>query len=479
MSLTLSTNSVLSIDNYLTQATAAENTAQTQISTGKKINSASDDPAGYVLSIGLQTQINGLTQGTSNANNAVSMMQTADSSLSQILSTLQSMQSTAEKATSGTMTTSSAQSLQATLSQSVAQINSLIQSTTYNGINLLNGSAGVLNIQVGAQVGQSIQVNLSQGISAASLGQGTAQAGSILGTISNLNLTSAGAENTSGAAGAITSINIVANGSGGVSFTDQNNNSLSTTAVNALFTQTQNGAYTQVGIAATSALNAANAATTISAAPAATAAGYTYGTLTGLNLDATNGSNTINAGDAVITSISVVSSDATGDVQYLDQNGNQLNATAAAQIFGGTNTYKLTNVKNGSWGSVNQYSGSITAANTLNSASSLSALTVTGSTATAQQNNANQALLTIQNAIAAITNMQANMGAMTNRFTSVVTAQTAMTTNLTTANTNITGADVAQAQANYTAAQTQQQIDVALMAQANSNSSLVLGLLKG
>jgi flagellin len=479
MSLSINNNSMLSINNYLTQAMAAANTAQTQISTGKKINSASDDPAGYVLSVGLQTQINGLTQGTSNANDAISMVQTAGSSLSQILSTLQSMQASAQKATSGTISSSSAQSIQAALTQSVQQINSLIQSSTYNGINLLNGSAGLLNIQVGAQVGQSVQVNLSQGISAASLGQGTPQSGSILGTISNLNLTSAGAVNTSGAAGAITSVNIVANGSGGVTFTDQNNNTLSTTAVSALFTQTQSGAYTQIAVAGTSALNAANASTTIAAAPAATAAGYNYGTITGLNLDATTGSNTISSGDATITSISVVSSDGSGDVQYLDQNGNQINATAAAQIFGATSTYALTNVKNGHWGSVNQYSTSITAANTLNSASSLSALTVTGSTAAAQQNNANQALLTIQNAISTITSMQANMGALTNRFTSIVTAQTAMTTNLTTAQTNLTGADVAQAQANYTAAQTQQQIDVALMAQANSNSSLVLALIKG
>jgi flagellin len=479
MSLTLSnTSSTLSIDAYLTQATSAASQAQTQISTGKKINSASDDPAGYVLSVGLQTQINGLTQGTSNANDAVSMLNVGNSSLSQILSTLQSMQSSVEKATSGIVSSSSAASIQATLTQSVQQINSLIQSSSYNGINLLNGSAGNLNIQVGANVGQTIQVNLSSGISAATLGQGTPNQGSTLGTISNLDLTANGTVNTTGNAGAITSINIVANGTGGVTFTDQNNNTLSSTAVGNLFTQTQNGSYTQVAVSATSALNAKNAATSISAATAATASGYTYGTITGLNLDASNGSNVIASGDATISSITVVSTDASGDVQYLDQNGNQINATAAAQIFGGTNTYSLTNVKNASVGSVNQYS-SLTNANTLNSTSNLASITVTGSTSNTQQANANQALLTIQNAINTITNMQANMGALTNRFNSVVTAQTAMTTNLTTAQTNLTSADEAQAQANYVAAQTQQQIDVALLAQTNTSSSLVLSLLKG
>lgn len=477
MSLTLSSTSSLSINEYLTEATAAATQAQTQISTGKKINSASDDPAGYVLSVGLQTQITGLTQGTSNANDAISMLNVGNSSLSQILSTLQSMQSAVEKATSGTVSSSSAASIQATLTQSVQQINSLIQSSSYNGINLLNGSAGNLNIQVGANVGQTVAVNLSSGISAATLGQGTPTQGSILGTFSNLDLTSTGAVNTTGNAGAITSINIVANGSGGVSFTDQNNNTLSSTAVTNLFTQTQNGSYTQVGISTTSALNAKNAATSISAAPAATASGYTYGTITGLNLDANTGSNVITSGDASITSITVVSTDGSGDVQYLDQNGNQISSTAASQIFGSTNTYSLTNVKNASVGSVNQYS-TLTSANTLNSTSSLSGITVTGSTSSVQQANANQALLTIQNAINTITNMQASMGALTNRFNSVVSAQTAMTTNLTTAQTNLTSADEVQAQANYTAAQTQQQIDVALLAQSNTNNSLVLSLLK-
>src|SRR5579859_6296258 len=152
-------NSLVAQQN-LSGSQSALSQAITRLSSGKRINSAADDAAGLAIATGMQTQINGLNQGVSNANDGVSMVQTASSGLAQITSSLQRIRQLAVQASSGSLTSSNQAALQQEVSQQIAEVNRIASQTTYNGKNILDGSAGVVNFQVGANVGQSMSLNL-------------------------------------------------------------------------------------------------------------------------------------------------------------------------------------------------------------------------------------------------------------------------------------------------------------------------------
>ena len=170
-------NSLVAQQNLNTSQSALSQ-AITRLSSGKRINSAADDAAGLAISNRMQTQINGLNQGVSNANDGVSMIQTASSGLAQITSSLQTIRQLAVQASSGSLSSSDQAALQQEVAQQVAEVNRVASQTTYNGKNVLDGSAGNVSFQIGANVGQTISLNLTQSLSAASLGGGIPQKGS-------------------------------------------------------------------------------------------------------------------------------------------------------------------------------------------------------------------------------------------------------------------------------------------------------------
>ncbi|WP_321787584.1 flagellin [Paraburkholderia sp. J94] len=232
-------NSLVSQQN-LTGSGSALSQAITRLSSGKRINSAADDAAGLAISNIMQTQINGLNQGVSNSNDGTSMVQTASSGLASLTSSLQRIRQLATQAANGSMTDDDRAALQKEVTQQISEVNRIASQTTYNGMNLLDGSMGTVTFQVGANVGQSITLNLSQDMSSANLGTGVPQAGNTLGSFTNLSLDSAGALSTgaggTGGTATITQINVLSDGSGGFTLTDQNNQALGTDAATALFT---------------------------------------------------------------------------------------------------------------------------------------------------------------------------------------------------------------------------------------------------
>jgi flagellin len=217
-------NSLVAQQN-LSGSQSALSQAITRLSSGKRINSAADDAAGLAISTGMQSQINGLNQGVSNANDAVSMIQTASSGLSQITSSLQRIRQLAVQASSGTLSDSDRGALQTEVSQQIAEVNRVASQTTFNGKNVLDGSAGIVSFQVGANVGQALTIDLSGNVSASQLGGSTASSGTVLGTVSNLD-----ALNVSNGGNKITALNVVADGSGGYKFTDENNQAIASSA---------------------------------------------------------------------------------------------------------------------------------------------------------------------------------------------------------------------------------------------------------
>jgi flagellin len=116
-------------------------------------------------------------------------------------------------------------------------VNRIASQTTYNGTNILDGSAGIVGFQVGANVGQTINLDLSKSMSAASLGSGSLATGQLAGTISGLDIDKAtgAAATTTPSANIITSINVLSDGHGGFSFTDQNGSAISSAAASTIF----------------------------------------------------------------------------------------------------------------------------------------------------------------------------------------------------------------------------------------------------
>ncbi|KXU89677.1 flagellin [Paraburkholderia monticola] len=216
-------NSLVSQQN-LTGSGSALSQAITRLSSGKRINSAADDAAGLAISNIMQTQINGLNQGVSNSNDGTSMVQTASSGLASLTSSLQRIRQLATQAANGSMTSDDRAALQQEVSQQISEVNRVASQTTFNGMNLLNGSLGTVSFQVGANVGQTISLNLTQDMSAAKLGTGSVQAGNTLGSFGNLSLNNSGQTVATGAS--ITAINVIADGKGGYTLTDQNNQAL-------------------------------------------------------------------------------------------------------------------------------------------------------------------------------------------------------------------------------------------------------------
>src|SRR5471032_486158 len=230
-------NSLVAQQNLNTSQSALSQ-AITRLSSGKRINSAADDAAGLAISNRMQTQINGLNQGVSNSNDGVSMIQTASSGLAQITTSLQTIRTLAVQASSGSLSASDQAALQQEVAQQIAEVNRVASQTTYIGKNVLDGSAGNVGFQIGANVGQTIGLNLSQNVAATSLGKGLVASGTQLGSIANVNVDSAtgGAYNAQTSTGyQVTSINVLSDGNGGFTYTDQNNQALTAKATTALF----------------------------------------------------------------------------------------------------------------------------------------------------------------------------------------------------------------------------------------------------
>lgn len=165
---------MLNINTNIYSQTAQTNLSSTQnalsqainrLSSGKRINSAADDAAGLAISTTMQASINAYTQGVSNANNAVSMAQTASSGLSAITANLQRIRQLAVQASDSSIGTSAANNLDTEVQARITEIGRIASQTTFNGINLLDGSANAsgtpLTFQIGEKSGQSLSLDLS------------------------------------------------------------------------------------------------------------------------------------------------------------------------------------------------------------------------------------------------------------------------------------------------------------------------------
>jgi flagellin len=154
----------------------SQNTLSTslqRLSSGLRINSAKDDAAGLAISQRMSAQINGLNQASRNANDGVSLAQTAEGGLQSITDSLQRMRELAVQSSNATNTATDRAALQNEVDQLVQQINTVAGQTAFNGIKVLDGTFNSQAFQVGANSGETISITSIASAKADSLGVGT------------------------------------------------------------------------------------------------------------------------------------------------------------------------------------------------------------------------------------------------------------------------------------------------------------------
>ena len=518
MALTLNTNiDSITAQNNLNSSQSLLSQSLTRLSSGLRINSAADDAAGLAISNQFTTQINGTNQAINNANDAVSEAQTTAGALTTINNNLQSIRTLAVEAANGSNSASDRQALNSQVQQQIAEITQIAQQTTFNGLNVLNGSSGTTVYQVGANVGDTIAVSLQQGVAADQIGQYSTATG---GAVTNAALTStstvtlsdgtssvtvgptanfvgsttyqnassayakAGAINgaglqglTASAATSVTDTAAFSSISGGTNGTGAGN----TGATASTYDLTINGTVIFGGagnVAVGSTLTGAQVAQQVNLYTGTTGVTASVNTAGELTLSNTDGSN-INAVQTVALG---VAGGGTGAVA-----GAGTGATAAVAATGvGTTTYgqvTLTDSAPVTVTDVGTGGGSVALGFTSGQATPLST-TATGATATlANQDvltvaDANSTISSVDAALATVSAFQSQLGAIQNRFTAAVSNLQSTSQNLTQSRSTIEDANFAQETANLTQAQVLEQAGISVLAQANQEPQLILKLLQ-
>jgi len=161
--------SALRAQNGTRAANASLQTAMERLSTGSKINSAKDDAAGLAISTRMTSQIRGYAVAMSNANDGISMAQTAEGALGEVTNMLQRMRELAMQSSTGTLGSDERKSLQVELNQLLAEVDNISKTTNFNGLKLLDGSAKDIKLQTGVNAGETVSISM-ENVSTDSLG---------------------------------------------------------------------------------------------------------------------------------------------------------------------------------------------------------------------------------------------------------------------------------------------------------------------
>lgn len=476
-----------------------------RLSSGLRINSAKDDAAGLAISERFTTQIRGLNQAARNANDGISLAQTAESALAELTNNLQRIRELAVQSANSTNSASDRAALDQEVQQRLAEIERIGSQTAFNGLKVLDGTFGSSQFQIGANVGETITVNLSQGVKASQVGQiatgtssaevttanltgtGTIQVGStaaktiglaVQGTENGQSIGSAyakavaiGNASVPGlSVSATNNIELVANATTGTAAGDTYSLRINGQDIFASYDQQANGVLS--GQQITDAINTQSGVTGVTA------------TLSGtdLRLTAADGRD-INVGQEFggaaaggVTAGAGGSSTVNG-VTYRD--GTIAATVAAASAFstdatavnGGTVTLSATEnvIATGDGLVLGFATANFTLAKDTTTLGTQNVLTVTA---------ANDTIQRVDSALTAVSALRSTFGAIQNRFESTIANLTAVSENLAASRSRIQDADFAAETAALTRAQILQQAGVAILAQANAAPQSVLGLLQ-
>ncbi|MBY7897465.1 flagellin [Vibrio fluvialis] len=161
MAITVNTNvSALVAQRHLNTATDLLNQSLERLSSGKRINSAKDDAAGLQISNRLESQMRGLDVAVRNANDGISIMQTAEGAMQETTNLLQRMRDLSLQSANGSNSKAERVALQEEMGALNDEMNRIAETTSFGGRKLLNGSFGQTSFQIGASSGEAVQVSL-------------------------------------------------------------------------------------------------------------------------------------------------------------------------------------------------------------------------------------------------------------------------------------------------------------------------------
>jgi flagellin len=479
MSLVLNTNiDSLLAQNSLTSSGSSLQTALQQLSTGLRINTAADDAAGYAIVQGMTSQINGMNQAVQNANDGVSLVQTASGALSEITNDLQSMRSLAVESLNATNSGTDRSDLNTQFQQLTQDIDSVAANTQFNGVNLLDGTFQNQTFQIGANEGQGITV----------------------GQIANMHTNALGAYTVTG-----TGPTTAALTSGALTITV----GATTYSVGASSAGSAGGEDADSAWAIANAINAAGSGVTATANPTVLTTAAPNGLVANAAL---TGTFTIN-GVTVNVAAGQLGNGAAADANALAIDINDVSASSGVTASVNASNELVLTAANGINIDVGAFSAGgnplttaatgITPSHATNSTITLSSSTpftvggATGETDTGlaggavdainttvasldvnSVTDANTALSTITAALQQVATLGAQLGAYQNRFQAASTGLSTDVTNLTSARSNIQDTDYAAATAQLSQSQILQQASTAMVAQANTIPQNVLTLLQ-
>ena len=479
--------------NSIANTSSTNSSLESQLSSGLSINSPSDNPAGYITAQGFTSQLNGLTQAISNANQGVSLLQTAQGAIGQQIGVVQQLNSIAVQASNGTQTAAESQSLQNLASKLTGQVSTIANQTQFNNISLLDGSFQGKQFQVGANEGQTLNLSIAS-TSAGSIGMNYAKAaGYTTGTANTASGAPGSAQVTLGAPAAATGL---FSGGAAASITGANGGTASVTAAAAGTSAATLAAQVNAVSSTTGVAAQASTSVTLSLNFGATTPGMSF------NLQSDTGSGTgllgsaqsINAASAnqLVSQING-KSNTSGIVASLNSSGGKLTLTQTAGQniditgFAGSGSLKTTSgtaIKTGTGSAAIQgqmqlqSSGAFSVTNGANigvaNSSTLASLSDINVSNTA---GASQAINVVKYALAALNNQGGNLGAVQQSLTANINNMNTTSQNLTTALGVVQDANIPQVSNRLTQSQIQAQAGVAALKSSTQLQQSYLSLL--
>ncbi|WP_101049383.1 flagellin N-terminal helical domain-containing protein [Macromonas nakdongensis] len=497
----------LNAQRNLTTSQASLATAVQRLSSGLRINSAKDDAAGLAISERFTTQIRGLNQAVRNANDGISLSQTAEGAMASIGNNLQRIRELAVQSRNATNSDTDRAALQAEAAQLKEEIDRVANQTTFNGIKLLDGSFTAQVFQVGADQGQTIGINSIADANVAALGTWTSvatPAGPITGAAPAG--TGGTADNYSYTLNTPTNVDI---GAGAV---DASGMSLSATNATSLAAQqdlmTQLAAFVDAGTLSASFDSGTGLMTVSNASGGALPLDLTAffgGTASPL---ADGASTTFDIADLAAPALTAGTPGTYSPLTATAFTLNGTNIEVAAAPDSTTRLNDLVTAINAQTGATGVTAAVTSGALTLTSVSGSGDINIGGDDATVvlaqtgltvQDNlatpgtsqlgftgldistteGADNAILAMDAALTVISSSRADLGAIQNRFMSTIENLSITAENLTASRSRIMDADFAAETAALSRAQILQQAGTAMVAQANQVPQGVLQLLQG
>jgi flagellin len=488
-------SSLLSQNSLSKNSTALQNSME-RLSTGVRINSAKDDAAGLAITTRMTSEIRGLNAAVRNANDGISVAQTAEGSLGEITNILQRLRELAVQSANSSNNSTDRSFLDTEAQQLIAETNRIGSQTNFNGIKLLNGEFSSQNFQVGAKEGEVIAFNSINDSRASALGShtlsttGTKMGGALATSAADfaaannavavadaavgfkLQTVQGGTSSNilyavnSGADVIAAAINTAANASG-VTATAKNSATLNSfSATGSVAFNLKGGSGTSVAIAATitttSDLSALAAAINGAAGTTGITASFaTPSDKSVLTLDTSDGRNISIEGF-------IIAGTATNTAKV---NAVSIGAAASTDSNVVTGTVDLLSSK----GQITTVNGPATVMATTSATSTFSSV---ASVSLVSQAGSSTALSVIDQALTQVNNTRSSLGGLMNRFAATVSNQGTTIANLAASRSRIMDTDYAVETTNLAKAQIIQQAATAMLAQANQSSQSVLALLK-